>query len=131
MLGLILIQLISILFPRSHWKRDYIKSLRNYVIQLEIENRTLNEKFSIISREIAERYKERKSPLDAKKITDNRMDTKSYNDIETCITEDRTLLDKEEKSTSTEDNKDENTLTDEKIPPTRKKWTMFPHILDK
>lgn len=115
----------------DHVGKEIIKSLRNYVIQLQIENRTLNEKFSIIERGIADRYKEIKYPFDAKKITDNRMQTQSTSDIVTCITEDRTLLDKEEKSTSTEVNKDDNILTDEKIPPTRRKWTMFPDIYDK
>lgn len=43
-----------------------------------------------------EEYKEKKKVYDAKKNTDKRMHTQSTTEIETSLTEDRRLLDKEE-----------------------------------
>lgn len=96
----------------DHIGKQIIKSLRNDVIQLQTENNILNEKFSQKEREIAERYKEMKSQFDAKKNTDKRMHTQSTTEIQTSLTEDRTLLDKEEEEPT------ENPTLDEKIPNT-------------
>lgn len=104
----------------DHIGKQIIKSLRNDVIQLQIENDILNEKLSQKEREIAERYKEMKSQFDAKMNTDKRMHTQSTTEIETSLTEDRTLLDKEEEEPTevTNPTLDEKTNTDKKIPNT-------------
>jgi len=66
------------------------------------------------------RYKEMKSQFDAKMNTDKRMHTQSTTEIETSLTEDRTLLDKEEEEPTevTNPTLDEKTNTDKKIPNT-------------
>jgi len=104
----------------DHIGKQIIKSLRNDVIQLQTENNILNEKLSQKEREIAERYKEMKSQFDAKKNTDKRMHTQSTTEIQNSLTEDRTLLDKEEEEPTevTNPTLDEKTKTDEKIPNT-------------
>jgi len=51
----------------NHIGKEIIKYLRSTLIQLQIENQTLNEKFNKKESEISERYKEIKSLLDAKK----------------------------------------------------------------
>lgn len=111
----------------DHIGKQIIKSLRNDVIQLQKENQILNEKLAQKEREIAEKYKEMKSQFDAKKNTDKRMHTQSTTEIQTSLTEDRTLLDKEEPTEVTNptldektktDELDEKTKTDEKIPNT-------------
>lgn len=112
----------------DHIGKLIIKSLRNNLIQLQTENNILSEKLSQKEREIAERYKEMKSLFDAKKNTDKKMHTQSTTEIETSLTEDRTLLDKEEEEPRKETHPtlDEKIQTDEKIPntdeekPTRK-----------
>jgi hypothetical protein len=78
----------------DHIGKLIIKSLR-----LQTENQILSEKLSQKEREMAERYKEMKSLFDAKKNTDKKMHTQSTAEIETSLTEDRTLLDKEEEPT--------------------------------
>ena len=101
----------------DHIGKQIIKSLRNDLIQLQTENNILNEKLSQKEREIDERYKEMKSQFDSKKNTDKRMHTQYTTEIETSLTEDRTLLDKEEEPTEeTNPTLDEKTKTDEKIP---------------
>ena len=116
----------------NHIGKQIIKSLRNVVIHLQTENQILNEKLSQKEREIAERYKEMKSLFDAKKNTDKRMNTQSTTEIQTSLTEDRTLLDKEEEPTEmtnpTLDEKTKIPNTDEEKP-TRKRWTMFPELM--
>lgn len=115
-----------------------IKKLRNDLILLETENNILNEKLSQKEREIAERYKEMKSQFDANQNTDKRMHTQSTTEIQTSLTEDRTLLDKEEEEPTevTNPTLDEKTQTDEKIPntdekkPPLKTWTMYPDFKD-
>lgn len=120
----------------DHIGKKIIKSLRNDVIQLQTENNILNEKFSQKEREIAERYKEMKSQFDAKKNTDKRMHTQSTTEIQTSLTEDRTLLDKEEDEPTENPTLDKKTNTDEEKPntdeekPTRKTWTMYPDLMD-
>lgn len=85
----------------DHIGKLIIKSLRNNIIQLQTENHILSEKFSQKEREIAERYKEMKS---LKNNTDKKMHTQSTTEIETSLTEDRTLLDKEEEEPTEETN---------------------------
>jgi DNA polymerase type B, organellar and viral len=72
--------------------KQIIKYLRNL---LETEKSILKEKLSQKEREIEERYKE-KSQFYAKKNTDKKMHTQSTTEIQTRLTEDKTLLDKEE-----------------------------------
>ena len=84
--------------------KQIIKSL----IQLQRDNRILNDRRK-------ERYKEIESYFDAKKNTDKRMHTQSTTEIQTSLTEDRTLLDKEEEAPGSPHEK---TQTDEKIPDT-------------
>lgn len=100
----------------DHISKQIIKSLSNELIQLKTE--ILNDKLSQKEREIAERYKEMKS--DASKNTDKRMHTQSTTEIQTSLTEDRTLLDSEEEEPTevTNPTLDEKTKTDEKIPNT-------------
>jgi hypothetical protein len=122
----------------DHIGKQIIKLLRKDIIHLQSENYILNEKLSQKEREIAERYKEMKSQFDAKKNTDKRMHTQSTTEIQTSLTEDRTLLDKEEEEPTevTIPTLDKKTKTDEKIPspdeekPTRKTWTMYPDLMD-
>lgn len=108
----------------DHIGKQIIKSLRNNVIQLQTENDILNEKLFLKEREIAERYKEMESRFDAKNNTEKSMHT---TEIETSLTEDRTLLDKEEEE-RTEVTKP---TLDEEIPTKkRKRWTMYPDLME-
>lgn len=98
----------------DHIGKQIIKSLRNDVIQLQTENHILIEKLSQRERDIAERYKEMKSQFYENNNTDKRMHTQSTTEIQTSLTEDRTLLDKEEEPTEvTNPTLDEKTKTDE------------------
>nr|GME06072.1 DNA polymerase-like [Ipomoea batatas] len=56
----------------DHIGKEIIKSLRYELIQLQIENQTLNEKLNQKESEISERYKEIKSQLDAKNNTEEK-----------------------------------------------------------
>lgn len=106
------IQDLSSLDHKGKQKR---KSLGNALIQLQTENEILNEKLSKKEREFAERYKEMISQFDAKKNTDKRMHTQYTTERQKSLTEERTLLDKEEQE-QTEVTNDEKTKKDQKIP---------------
>jgi cysteine synthase len=80
----------------DHKGKQIIKSLGNALIQLKTENQILNEKLSKKEREFAERDKEMISLFDAKKNTDKRMHTQYTTERQKSLTEERTLLDKEE-----------------------------------
>ena len=99
----------------DHKGKQKRKSLGNALIQLQTENEILNEKLSKKEREFAERYKEMISQFDAKKNTDKRMHTQYTTERQKSLTEERTLLDKEEQE-QTEVTNDEKTKKDQKIP---------------
>lgn len=119
----------------DHIGKLIVKSLRNTVRQLMNENLIINQKLSQKEREIDERDKEMKSQLDDKNNTEKWMNTQSNTEIKTSLTEDRTLLDKEEeqnldsKTENEKRTKTEEAKTDEEKE-TLKRWTMFPDLMD-